>query len=220
MNWLLIAASSIALHCGGVERTSGHDLCTPGTRDECDCGRTKGVRVCADDGVAYGVCSCSGTETDSGVAGDGGGHSPPLSCTSQSSWTAGLAGSADMTPGRACIDCHEKTMKARAVVYTAAGTIFPGANDPDDCNGIDGVGSAVAFTTPNGAEFMPRLIVNRVGNFFTENAMPTSYRVKIISAGREIAMQGLLGPGDGDCNTCHSAKGTSGARGRLMKPAP
>lgn len=220
MHWLAFATGLIALHCGGVERSTGNDLCTPGKREACECGRHKGIRVCANDGVSYGACQCSSLDPNDKLGGDGGGNPPPLSCTSMTSWTSGLAGSADMTPGRACIDCHKKTMSARAPIYTAAGTIFPGVNDADDCNGIDGVGTAVAFMSPNGMEFIPRQVVNRVGNFFTLSAMPTSYRVKIISAGRELAMQGLLTPADGDCNTCHSAAGSSGARGRLMKPAP
>src|SRR5687767_13025185 len=58
MHWLAVVTSVIALHCGGVERTTGNDLCTPGHRDPCECGRAKGVRVCAADGVSYGACGC------------------------------------------------------------------------------------------------------------------------------------------------------------------
>jgi hypothetical protein len=219
MHWLAVVTSVIALHCGGIERTSGHDLCTPGHRDLCECGRAKGFRVCAADGVSYGACMCSSTDPNRRISsGDSDGNPPPLSCTSKASWTAGLAGSADMTPGRPCIDCHQKTMSARAVVYTAAGTIFPGLHDSDDCNGIDGLGTAVSFADENDQELFPRLIVNSVGNFFTDRPLPSRYRVAIISQGRRLAMQGTLSPSTGDCNTCHSASGNAGASGRLVPP--
>jgi hypothetical protein len=62
------------------------------------------------------------------------------------------------------------------------------------------------------------LQINRVGNFFTSRAMPVSYRVKIIAAGIERVMQAPVT--NGDCNVCHTAVGTQGASGRVVKPAP
>jgi hypothetical protein len=47
--------------------------------------------------------------------------------------------------------------------------------------------------------------------------LPPSYKVKLISQGREIAMVAPVT--DGNCNYCHSAEGLSMAKGR-MYPAP
>jgi hypothetical protein len=120
-----------------------------------------------------------------------------------------------MTPGRPCVDCHKTT----SVPLTAAGTIFVDVHEPDDCYGVDGLGVAVAILgVATGTELTPRLQVNRAGNFFTSIALPSSYRVKIISGGRESTMMSPVM--DGDCNACHTAVGVAGAQGRLVKPAP
>lgn len=99
-----------------------------------------------------------------------------------------------------------------------AGTIYPGRHDADDCNGVDGLGIAVAFFADDGSEIAPRLQLNNVGNFFGTRTMPARYRVKVISQGRESTMQEPVT--NGDCNFCHTAAGTLGASGRLTKPQP
>jgi hypothetical protein len=130
----------------------------------------------------------------------------------------GLQGSDQMTPGRACIECHAKTPAAPQ--YSIAGTIYAdaGRHDADDCNGVDGIGIAVALLMDNGSEIGPRLQLNAVGNFFTSRTMPAQYRVKVIAQGVERVMQTPVT--NGDCNVCHSADGKLGASGRLVKPRP
>ncbi|MET0591361.1 MAG: hypothetical protein ABW133_01595 [Polyangiaceae bacterium] len=59
-HWLALALSFTTMHCGGVARTNPTDLCTAGTKVDCECGRVKGTRICADDGASYGACSCEG----------------------------------------------------------------------------------------------------------------------------------------------------------------
>ena len=213
--WLAAILAFATVRCGGVARTNNAELCIPGERAECDCaGHTKGVRICTGEGVGYGECGCSGA-ADGGTTPDVGGSLPPI-CASNSSWTGGEQGSAEMTPGQACVECHAKTPR---VPLTLAGTIFPALHERDNCNGIDGLASAVALLdVDTGSEIAPRLQVNRVGNFFSTSAMPARYRVKVISQGIQSVMQAPVT--SGDCNACHTAAGTNGAMGRLTKPRP
>lgn len=200
--------------CGGIAKTNGGDLCSPGQRIECDCaGHAKGTRTCSVEGIGYGECVCPGTVGDSGATSDAGGTSPAM-CTSKSAWMDGVRGSAEMTPGRACIECHAMTPKSPEL--TIAGTIYPALHDPDDCNGIEGLGTAVAIMDDRGMEVIPRLQVNRVGNFYSSRVLPAAYRVKVIAQGVESAMQTPVT--NGDCNFCHTASGVLGASGRLTKP--
>jgi hypothetical protein len=212
--WLTLSLSMAATHCGGLTRPNSADLCLAGERIACDCaGHTKGVRTCSAQGIGYGDCVCSGARGDGGTIDDDGG--PPVeSCTSKSAWTGGLKGSDEMTPGRACMACH--VMTPAAPQYTVAGTVYAGRHDADDCNGVDGLGIAVAFSDDAGNELGPRLQLNRVGNFFSTRAMPPFYRVKVLAGGRESIMQSPVTTGD--CNLCHTASGASGASGRLLKP--
>jgi hypothetical protein len=214
-SWLAMAIALGATQCGGVARTTGDDLCVAGAKIECDCiGHTKGTRSCTADGIGYDACVCSGGTGGNDDAGSDAGSPPTKACTSSGSWTGGLSGSDEMTPGRPCIDCHAKT--PRTPQYTVAGTVFANAREPDDCNGVDGLGVAIALMSENGVEMAPRIALNGVGNFFIARALPAQYRVKIIAQGRESVMQGLVN--NGDCNLCHTASGASGASGRLVRP--
>jgi hypothetical protein len=213
---LAISLGLAATQCGGLARVTGNDLCLEGQRIECSCGgRRMGVRTCTAEGIGYGECVCSGGAGGGGISDDDSGP-PADSCTSKSAWKGGLMGSDEMTPGRACMECHAKTPSTPQ--YTVAGTIYAGLHDADDCNGVDGLGVAVAFFTDNGSEIGPRLQLNRVGNFFSMRPMPTTYRVKVIAEGRESIMQSLVE--NGDCNHCHTASGALGANGRLLKSRP
>jgi hypothetical protein len=214
---LAVFLGLVTLRCGGIGRTGGSDLCLPGERTECDCvGHTKGVRICSAQGIGFGECICASGGTDGGGKIDDASAPPINTCSSKSAWTGGLQGSVDMTPGRPCIACHLTT--PRSPQYTVAGTVYTSLHDPDDCNGSDGIAVAIAFMDDRGAELGQRLQINRVGNFFTSRAMPVSYRVKIIAAGIERVMQAPVT--NGDCNVCHTAPGTQGASGRVVKPAP
>jgi hypothetical protein len=213
--WLALPVALTA-HCGGIARPNGGDLCVAGQRIECDCvGHTLGTRTCTAEGLGYGECVCSGGTGGGGTIDDAGG--PPVeSCTSKSAWMNGLKGAPEMTPGRACMACHATTPATPQ--YTIAGTIYSGLHDPDDCNGADGLGIAVAILDDNGTELGPRLQVNRVGNFFAERIMPARYRVEVIAGRGRSVMQTPVT--NGDCNSCHTAAGTLGARGRMLKPMP
>ena len=136
----------------------------------------------------------------------------PGVCTSGTSWTRGNRGSTAMHPGVACIQCHDS---GEGPSYTAAGTVYPTAHEPDDCNGVD-TATQVVITDKNGKSYTAS--VNSVGNFYfsSRTSIATPYTAKIVSGGKTRAMVGAQT--DGDCNTCHTEQGTQKAPGRLMVP--
>ena len=58
-------------------------------------------------------------------------------CTSGKMWTGGTDGSGSMQPGvYACINCH-KSSGGEAPQFKIAGTLYPTAHEPDQCNGVN-----------------------------------------------------------------------------------
>ena len=146
-------------------------------------------------------------------------YDTPVVCTSNKHWTGGNDGSANMHPGGACISCHTSGGgEEEGPRFTFAGTAYPSAHEPDDCNGLNGPASTaqVVITDANGASFT--LSVNSVGNFSytarTTVALP--YRAKIVSNGNERVM--AEAQQSGDCNSCHTESGANAAPGRIMAP--
>ena len=146
---------------------------------------------------------------------DGGGTTTPptptSTCTSGTTWTGGNNGSASMTPGQACIGCHAAA-GGEAPLFTIAGTVYPTANEPNDCNGIANV--TVVITDANGQQLT--LLTNKAGNFSSQAAITPPYQAKVVSGAKERAM--MSSQTSGDCNTCHTATGVGGAPGRIMSP--
>jgi hypothetical protein len=143
-------------------------------------------------------------------------YNTPLVCSSGDHWMGGNRGAAAMYPGRACIACHTM-MKGPA--FGAAGTIFPSAHEPDDCNGADGLftGAAIIIIDANGVEHPTS--ANLAGNFdfpTNSNTIPLPIRAKIVWNGRERVM--ITPQMSGDCNACHTVNGDKGAPGRVMLP--
>jgi hypothetical protein len=58
------------------------------------------------------------------------------------------------------------------------------------------------------------------GNFYSQSTSPigSSYRAQVRNrtTGATVQMQGAQT--DGNCNSCHSEQGASGARGRILGP--
>lgn len=161
------------------------------------------------------------TTCDSGAGGAGGAPSDPydtpVTCTSMTQWTGGNRESPNMRPGGACIDCHTSRGEEEGPAFTFAGTVYPSAHEPDDCNGVDGSGDQVEVVVvdANGTTFT--VGVNSVGNFFLERgnvALP--YRAKVVAGGRERVMASEQE--SGDCNVCHTESGAMDAPGRIMAP--
>jgi hypothetical protein len=160
-------------------------------------------------GMPNGACSSPLDGVDASVQ-ESSTHDPPSVCTSNTRWTRGDHGSAAMHPGAACIACHSA---ARGPRYTAAGTLYPTAHEPDDCNGSK-AGATVVITDANGRTYpMP---VNAAGNFFTSSSIAAPYRAKVVLGSKTREMKAPQT--DGDCNGCHSATGSQKALGRVMAP--
>jgi hypothetical protein len=166
-----------------------------------------------------GTLPSSGADAavDAGGAGDAGGAAPdpfaaaPI-CTSGMTWTRGDHGSSVMNPGRACIDCHTAN---DGPAFAIAGTVYPTGHEPDLC---DGAGSTkdliVTITGADGATLM--VTPNEAGNFYSATRIKLPLRAKVSSAGRERTM--TVGQSSGDCNSCHTQAGASGAPGRILLP--
>jgi hypothetical protein len=153
-------------------------------------------------------------------AGDAGTPPPdPLNaaptCTSKVNWTRGTNGSSQMEPGQACISCHAGS-GGEAPTYVIAGTLYPTGHEPDNCNGVNGTtGARVVVTGKNGASVT--LTPNSAGNFYSSSSLPPPYQAKVVtSAGLERVMTTAVP--SGDCNSCHTQSGSSGAPGRITLP--
>jgi hypothetical protein len=134
--------------------------------------------------------------------------STPPTCTSGMTWNNGNEESSRMHPGMACISCHSSGEGPR---FSIAGTVYPTAHEPDDCDGANGV--QVVITGTNGTV---TLTANSAGNFYTRNAVGTPYTATVIANGQTRAM--ATPQTSGDCNACHTQNGDNGAPGRILAP--
>jgi hypothetical protein len=169
-------------------------------------------------GGAGGQAGLGGASAGSGGAsGAAGPTGIPPSCASGTYWTGGIAPSPMMSPGTPCMSsgCHAA---GSPTAFTLSGTVYTksGLHDDDNCNGADGT-KAVAVVILNvndvSEEIAPRIPVNAWGNFFVQQALPPSFRVKVLHAGSELLMMSPVT--DGNCNACHTAAGTMNAAGRI-----
>jgi hypothetical protein len=157
--------------------------------------------------------ACTPPPGDAGAdAGSTGGniYNTPTVCTSKTTWNQGNQGSSRMRPGGACITCH--TMQG-GPAYKVAGTVYPSAHEPNDCNGVNGV-VTVVVTDKNGV--VTNIPVNNVGNFNSRANIAAPFHVKVTNGAKERVMAGALTAGD--CNSCHTLAGVNGAPGRVMAP--
>jgi hypothetical protein len=176
-------------------------------------------------GKAAGAGSRDGADAgdgDGGGGGDGGGAgadgaapSPAdasvdatSACTSGATWAPGALASALMHPGTPCIGCHAS---AGGPPLALAGTVYPSAREPDDCNGSTGGNLHVLILDAAGkTHTMP---VNAAGNFLRVTGLALPYRAMVVDGAKVRAMK--TPQTEGDCNSCHSAEG---AAGRILAP--
>lgn len=156
--------------------------------------------------VAVLLPACGSGEREGDDEGEG--LSDPEICSTQS--VSHVDEGADMAPGGDCIGCHARSGEGPA--YTIAGTVMAASHDDTNCNGIDAV-QVVITGADNG---VITLDTNGAGNFFTSQPIATPFKAKVVRAGKEIAM--VAAQSVGDCNTCHTAQGASGAPGRIVAP--
>jgi hypothetical protein len=115
-----------------------------------------------------------------------------------------------MAPGEACQACHQKN---GGPSYSIAGTVYPTAHEPKDCDGDPGPLSVVVTDANNK---VVTISVNSVGNFSSSSTIVAPFHVKVTSSNATRAMAGSLT--SGDCNSCHTPTGANGAPGRIMAP--
>jgi hypothetical protein len=194
----LVLALAAAAACGGTSVTT--------------VGGSSGAT--ADGGIDDGSAACDPAPCATDDAGTDPGFDTPSVCTSGTNWTRGDRGSASMHPGGACTACHDQN--ARAPSFTIAGTVFPTAHEPDDCNGASGTtsGAQIVITDANGK--VTKIAVNSVGNFYSQGAIALPFRAKVVVGTKERAM--VASQKSGDCNSCHTEKGDSSAPGRIVLP--
>jgi hypothetical protein len=138
-------------------------------------------------------------------------YNTPSVCTSGSTWTHGNHGSSQMHPGGACIDCHNNSDDGPG--FSFAGTVYPTAHEPDDCNGESGM--QVVIIGSDGGTLT--LNANFVGNFYSQrSSIALPFTAKVVSNGKERVM--TTPQMSGDCNSCHTETGTMNAPGRIMAP--
>ena len=152
---------------------------------------------------------------------EGSGATTAAQCTSATYWKDKDMGSEFMHPGGKCNECHEKNLSAP--VFAIAGTVYQTLHEPDECNGVNGVGMseggltevAVVVTDGEGRS-LPPLPVNSVGNFRFEVKVIPPFKVKVTKGGKENKM--TMSPPHGDCNACHTQAGALLAPGRITIP--
>jgi len=181
--------------------------------------------VCGAGALAAGTSACFGSaagtipdnppQSDDGGADDASGSNPydtPVTCTSNTHWTRGTRGSASMQPGGTCIGCHATT-GGEAPTFVVAGTVYPSAHEPNDCNGS--ANASVVITDSTGKSLT--LTTNAAGNFYASaGALTPPYHAKVVANGKERAMSAAQTTGD--CNSCHTESGAHDAPGRIMLP--
>jgi hypothetical protein len=154
---------------------------------------------------------CTDPPPDGGAPAADSGSSPfntaPI-CTSGKMYTGG--NNSNMRPGEACQSCHQQRGGPR---YTIAGTVYPTAHEPNDCNGAPGPMTVVVTDANNVVVNVP---VNSVGNFMSSTRIASPFHVKVVNGTKVRAMVGSLTAGD--CNSCHTQNGANGAPGRIVAP--
>ncbi len=145
-------------------------------------------------------------------------YDTPTVCTSGQTWTLGETKSADMKPGSDCPTCHVLGGDASGKVFDIAGTVYPTAHEPDDCDGVST--ATVVITDAKGAT--TSLSVSAAsGNFYHDSALgflpiATPYTATVTVGSTSRAM--ITPQTDGSCNHCHTTAGTLSAPGRVMAP--
>jgi len=131
-------------------------------------------------------------------------------CTSGVYWLLGNVGTDVMNPGQACIACHATNNGPK---FTAAGTVYPTAHEPNNCDGVTS-GWTIVITDAAGNKISMTPTLS--GSFDTSTAIVFPYTVQITGNGYTREM--LTPQTTGDCNSCHTQDGTNGAPGRIVVP--
>lgn len=145
----------------------------------------------------------------------------PPTCTSKMGWVGGDTGHKWMHPGMACIGCHNAAAADAGPptdgghhhgppIFSVAGTIYGGAHDINDCNGV-GDAPQIIITSADGTT--QTLTANEVGNFYSKDPVVFPITAQVVT---EAGVQTMHQPvKSGECNGCHTA--TSDDPTRIME---
>jgi cytochrome c553 len=144
---------------------------------------------------------------------------PPQTCASGTILPASdnVNPQESMYPGQACAACHGSIGGFDPPpVYRYMGTVFAAPHEKDRCAPALGITATVEILQVDGGVFT-RLPVTD-GNFMGSGlgAAPAQYRARVVTSQGAREMVGAQT--NGDCNTCHTADGNSGAPGRIYLP--
>jgi hypothetical protein len=155
------------------------------------------------------------TGTCAAAADAGNPYATAVVCTNGMS--SGRGGGQSMRPGQPCISCHA-SQGGEAPIFSIAGTVYPTAHEPDNCQGQSGI--TVVITDKAGAVLT--LTTNSAGNFSSQQQLQLPYTAEVQSNGKTRKM--ATPQTSGDCNGCHTEMGTNttagqpSAPGRIMAP--
>jgi hypothetical protein len=110
---------------------------------------------------------------------------------------AGFDGNPQMDPGQECLRCHSASGAASSLIFSVAGTVYPGA-----LAGTEGglFNAEIDITDRNGHELA--LKSNGAGNFYSAEAIVFPASVSVNVGEQRFTMQ-EPSP-SGQCNTCHA----------------
>lgn len=145
---------------------------------------------------------------------------PPI-CTS--GVTSRVREGTTMTPGLPCISCHTRNRVWEAA-YSLAGTVYPTAHEPDDCNAA--LPDVITIEVTDATGRVVTMTPNSVGNFYSSTAVTFPITARAISSRGAYEMTTPVR--SGDCNACHTQDGTTteppaeppppSAPGRIIAP--
>ena len=174
-------------------------------------------------GASTGDTPTSSGSDDGSGGGTGSGTDPfmvePM-CSSGKMWTQGNLQSPHMHPGMACLTCHSQMEPDVVAEFPLAGTVYPTGHEPDDCLGLDGAAAPTYVEITTADAKVVKLAVNSSGNFVYDvnesGALMFPITAKVVKGDKERPM--YTPQMTGDCNSCHTQDGASGAPGRIVEP--
>ena len=122
-----------------------------------------------------------------------------------------------MYPGQACISCHQAPSGENPPVWGYMGTVFTAPHEKDLCAPNLTTSATIEILREDGT-LVVRLPVNAGGNFMgsAPGVAPATYKARVVTSAGTRTM--ATAQTNGDCNSCHTAEGTSGAPGRIYLP--
>jgi len=161
--------------------------------------------------IAAGMPAGSCGSPDAGQTGP-----QPTTCASNNLYQFNGDGSSRMSPGLACVACHQTQSSENA--YFFMGTVFPAYHEKDNCIDAPVAGGTVEILDSTGA-VVYTLTPNSAGNFYQRSytaGLSLPYTARVTANGMTLTM--TTPQMSGDCNSCHTEQGLNGAPGRIVWP--